>query len=238
MHIFTDESGDLGWSFEPPYGKRGSSRYLTIVAICVPDGKCHHLDRIVRDMYRASRWDTKHERKWTDASEASRLHFARQAARLLIRHPDITYHAIVAYKPNVPRYVRRAPDALYNFMLKVLLLNEMSSHRTVHFVPDQRSVRLGSGNSLHDYLQISLWFEAGANTDLTTAATDSRRCLGLQFADFMAGAVNAGFEHNRKQYLDVPDLDVRTEVLFSVSGNASHPIAPGSSPRLVANHHG
>ncbi|PTR30866.1 hypothetical protein C8J98_106177 [Luteibacter sp. OK325] len=57
-------------------------------------------------MYKASRWDTKKERKWTDACEPSRRHFAQRAASLLAKHDDISYHAIVAYKPNVMPYLR------------------------------------------------------------------------------------------------------------------------------------
>lgn len=214
MHIYTDESGDLGWNFDPPYGKHGSSRFLTIFAACVPDGKCHLLDRVVRDLYKASRWNTKHEKKWTDASEASRIHFSRQAAQLLQRHPDITYHAIVAYKPCVPEHVHRDPEKLYNYMLRLLLLDEMSAHQVVHFIPDNRSVKVESGNSLHDYLQTTLWFEASASTELRTSRTDSKQCRGLQFADFMAGAVNANFEHRRPQYIETPGLTVRVMHLY------------------------
>lgn len=214
MHIYTDESGDLGWSFEPPYGKRGSSRYLTIVGACVPDEKCHLLDRVVRDMYKASRWDTRRERKWTDASEPSRMHFARQAAQLISRHPDITYHAMVAFKPNVPLHIRNDASKLYNFMLKELLVEKMATCEVAHLIPDHRSVKVESGNSLHDYLQTALWFEANAPTELRTTHTDSRHCRGLQFADFMAGAVNASFEHSRPQYLAVPGLEVNISTMY------------------------
>jgi len=128
LYIYTDESGDLGWQFEPPYGQRGSSRYLTIFAACVPDEKCHHLERLVRNMYKASRWE--------------------------------------------------------------------------------------SGNSLHDYLQTTLWYEAGVSTVLHATSTDSKQCRGLQFADFMAGAIAARFEYARHQYLATPGLRVNLRKLY------------------------
>ncbi|KJV36951.1 DUF3800 domain-containing protein [Luteibacter yeojuensis] len=214
MHIYTDESGDLGWNFEPPFGKRGASRYLTIFAACVPDEKCRQLDRLVRDMYTASRWNTKHERKWTDASEPSRRHFAREAARLLSRHADISYRAIVVYKPNVEEYIRTDSDMLYNYMMKSMLLEEMARHDTVHLIPDNRSVKVASGNSLHEYLQTELWLTLGVRTSLHTRSTDSGQCRGLQFADFMAGAVNAKFEYGRSDYLDTPGLKVDIQRLY------------------------
>jgi hypothetical protein len=214
VHIYTDESGDLGWNFEPPYGQRGSSRYLTIVAVCVPDDKCHHLDRVVRDMYTASRWNTKQERKWTDASEASRLHFAKAAAALIRKHEDISYHAIVVYKPNVMEHIRKDPNKLYNYMLKLMLIDEMKKHDSVHFIPDNRSIKVESGNSLHDYLQTELWFNLDAPTRLHTRSTDSKQCRGLQFADFLAGAVNAKHEHRRDQYLATIDLNIAMQTLY------------------------
>jgi hypothetical protein len=214
LYVYADESGDLGWNLDPPYGQRGSSRFLTIFAACVPAAKCHHLDRVVRDMYRASRWNTTKERKWTDASEPSRMHFSRQAAALLQRHDDISYHAIVVYKPNVMAHLRPDPNKLYNFMLKSMLLDEMCKHETVHFIPDNRSVKAASGNSLHDYLQTSLWYEAGASTVLRTASGDSRQNKGLQFADFMAGVVSSSFEQGKSQYLNTEGLRVSIRRLY------------------------
>lgn len=214
MYIYVDESGDLGWTFDPPYGHRGSSRFLTIFAVIVPASKCHLIDRVVRDMYRASRWTTVKERKWIDASEPSRLHFARQAASLLCRHTDISYHAAVVYKPNVALHLRAEPHILYNYMLKLILVGELREHTEVHLVPDNRSVKVASGNSLHEYLQSALWFEAESRTVLRTTASDSAHCRGLQFADFMAGAVNAYFEHEKRQYLETEGLEVAIRKLY------------------------
>lgn len=214
MYIYTDESGDLGWQFSPPYGQRGSSRYLTIFAACVPDEKCHHLERLVRNMYKASRWCSNRERKWIDASEPSRIQFVQQAASLITKHDDISYHAIVVYKPNVTPHLRSDPDKLYNFMVKLLLVNEMKAHDRVHFIPDNRSVKVESGNSLHDYLQTTLWYESGAKTLLYTTSTDSKQCRGLQFADFMAGAIAARFEHDKGQYMATPGLKINLRKLY------------------------
>jgi len=214
LYIYTDESGDLGWQFEAPYGRRGSSRYLAIFAACVPDEKCHHLERVVRDMYKASRWGTTKERKWIDASEPSRLHFARQAASLLGRHDDISYHAIVVYKPNVKAHLRSDSNKLYNYMVKLLLIDEMKKHERVHFIPDNRSVKVESGHSLHDYLQTTLWFESDVSTVLRTTSTDSRQCRALQFADFMAGATAACFEQGKGQYLATPGLELNLRKLY------------------------
>ncbi len=214
LHIYADESGDLGWSFDAPYGRRGSSRYLTIFAVCVDIGKVHRLERIVKDMYKAASWNTKQERKWTDAREKSRHHFVREAAKLLVNHSGISYHAVVAYKPNVRLHLREDANKLYNYMLNLLLVDEMAKHERVCLIPDSRSVKASSGNSLHAYLQTCLWYHKEATTRLETLAGDSKHCKGLQFADFMAGAVSACYESRNPEYLNTPGLDVSLKHLY------------------------
>ncbi|WMN84132.1 DUF3800 domain-containing protein [Vibrio parahaemolyticus] len=38
-NIYLDESGDLGWTFDSPYRRGGSSRYLTIASLIVSPEK-------------------------------------------------------------------------------------------------------------------------------------------------------------------------------------------------------
>lgn len=214
MYIYADESGDLGWKFGAPYGKGGSSRYLVIFAVCVHEEKDHRIDRVIRDLYTASRWDPKKEKKWIHANSRSRQSFVESASKLCESHPDISYHAIAVYKPNVQTHLRADPNKLYNYMLKLLLLSEMSRHQEVLFMPDARSVRVASGDSLHDYLQTELWYEANAKTRLTTLPRDSRQHKGLQFADMMAGAVSNCFEFGDRHCFDHVERHVRLKRLF------------------------
>jgi len=37
MHVFLDESGDLGWNFEHPFRMGGSSRFLTLAFLVVDE---------------------------------------------------------------------------------------------------------------------------------------------------------------------------------------------------------
>lgn len=214
LHIYADESGDLGWNFDAPYGQRGSSRYLTIFAVCVHDAECHRLDRVVRGLYTAARWNTKKERKWTDAGDKPRRHFVQEAAKLAAAHPQISYHAIAAYKPKVQRHLRDDPNKLYNYMLKLMLAKEMAKHDRVCFFPDKRSVKVANGNELQEYLQTWLWYEENARTKLETVPTDSHNCRQLQFADMMAGAVGTTFENRKDAYFQVVEPHVGLKRLY------------------------
>lgn len=51
IYVYLDESGDLGWSLDKPFRYGGSSRYLTIAALIIPDNLRHLPKRIVKDIY-------------------------------------------------------------------------------------------------------------------------------------------------------------------------------------------
>jgi len=61
--IYLDESGDLGWNFTAPFRNGGSSRYLTIAAVCVPSAKIALPKRAVRKLYNKFGWPTGLEKK-------------------------------------------------------------------------------------------------------------------------------------------------------------------------------
>lgn len=197
--IYIDESGDLGWKLDKPYGEGGSSRHLTIAAVVVREHEHEHRPgRVVRDMYKAHGWDTASEKKWTRMSKAARLDFACRAVKLVAGQPSIRLFAMTVKKSNVQEHLRHDPNLLYNYMLKLMLLDEMALHDEVIMKPDPRTIKVQSGNSQHEYLQTVLWYEHGAQTRLHNEPEDSQGQLGIQFADMLAGVVQSYHEHNQQ----------------------------------------
>jgi len=195
--IYLDESGDLGWKLDLPYGQGGSSRYLTIASVVAPDGKSKLVGREIRSLYQKNGWNPKFERKWAEMSLPERRCFAESAANLVRLNPDIRFHAIVVRKENVLPALRREPNLLYNYMLNLSLIDEMAKYRQVTLVPDPRSIKIRSGNSMHEYLQLSLWYDKQVQTVLSTQPSDSKVTPNLQFADMLAGTVQSHFELGR-----------------------------------------
>jgi len=191
-----DESGDLGWDFTAPYRGGGSSRYLTIAALCVPPEKKKIPKRLIKDLYKRFKWNSKQEKKWFHMEANERTAFASSVQEMAAKHPDICLHAIVVYKPNVMQHIRGDSNKLYNYMTKLSLVNQMAGHDVVTLVPDPRSIKVKSGNSLHDYIQTELWFVSEVPTVLSTCPLDSRNCAGIQFADMLSGLVQARFQDN------------------------------------------
>lgn len=197
--IYLDESGDLGWSFGAPYRSGGSSRYLTISAIITSneDKTNYFPKRLIKKLYQKFSWDPNIEMKWAEMSSNERLYFAKKASGMINSHSSIEACAITVYKPKVKEHLRRNPNALYNFMIKLLLVNRMSRFDKVLFHPDPRSIKVESANSLHDYLQINLSCELEAPTILVTNPQDSNKNKGVQFADMLSGVVQQHYSEGK-----------------------------------------
>lgn len=211
--VYVDESGDLGWSFDRPYGDGGSSRYLTIAAMLIPLNKDHIPQRVVRNLYNAGRWDTKREKKWVDMAPPFRQTFARSASKLALKHADIEYRAIVVCKDKVSLTLRADSNKLYNYMLKVLLLDKLARHERVTLIPDPRTVKVSNGKMLDHYLEMML-YEKAAPTQLEVTPMDSRHCLNLQFVDMLAGVIQTHFEMRQSNYWQELQHQVFLERLF------------------------
>ncbi len=192
--VYLDESGDLGWKFDKPYRKGGSSRYLTITSIITPEHKSHLPSRLIKKLYEKFSWDPKQEQKWKYMKEHHKDAFSEKAVNLIQKHPDITYHSITVFKPNVEIHIREDSNKLYNYMIKLMLIEELKQFEVVDFIPDPRSIKVQSGNSLSDYLQTELWFEKGVSTKLQNNPQDSAKSKGIQFADMLSGIIQQHFE--------------------------------------------
>lgn len=212
--IYLDESGDLGWTFAAPYRQGGSSRYLTIAALVAPVEKKHLPERVIRGLYTDRKWSTAKEKKWADMSGSARDDFVTRAVKLRQQHTDICYFAMVVNKQNVAAHIRQDPNLLYNYMIKLLLVREMAKHAEVLLVPDPRTIKLESGNSMHDYLQTNLWFTEEVPTVLTTKPQDSKKTLALQFADMLSGVVQSHFEDGKVDHLNGLGASICLKRLF------------------------
>ena len=198
MFVYLDESGDLGWKFDKPYRQGGSSRYLTIASLAVSASKRNHPKRLLRTLYKKFNWPVGKEKKWSDMTIPERVFFAQKACKLQEDHSsDIKYLSITVKKENVVSHIRSDANKLYNYMIGLSLLNEMKNYEAITFVPDPRSIKVQSGNSLHDYLQTKLWFDKNASTVLSTKPSDSSTSLNVQFADMLSGVVQGYFEDGK-----------------------------------------
>lgn len=213
--IYLDESGDLGWSFERPYRAGGSSRHLTIASLEVSPNLKDKPKRLVKKLYKKFNWNTSKEKKWSEMSVSERTFFAEKALELTTTYPsEIKYHSISVKKERVMPHIRSDANKLYNYMIGLSLLDCMSQHDSVTFVPDPRTIKVQSGNSLHDYLTTKLWFDLNARTQLSTQPISSDQCLNLQFADMLSGLVQHHFEDGNSNAWRILESNICHKKLF------------------------
>lgn len=51
---------------------------------------------------------------------------------------DVHLHTIVVYKPNVEPHIRNDSNKLYNYMIRLCLIDRMCSYDSVTLIPDKR----------------------------------------------------------------------------------------------------
>jgi hypothetical protein len=203
MNLYLDESGDLGWTFNKPYGAGGSSRYLTIATILVPKNISHLPKRIVKEIYRKRKQPTNIEIKGNTLSLDEKEFFLRKAIQLLKDQTSVKVSIITVKKENVQSHIRDDSNKLYNYMVNFAVLDLIKSYPIVNFIPDPRSIKVASGNSLIDYLQTKLWFELNARTTLINSPMESKYNLNIQFIDFLSNIIWSRYEFNKSKYFNL-----------------------------------
>jgi hypothetical protein len=186
VHVFLDESGDLGWTFDRPYRHGGSSRYLTLAFLVADQSQCKYPKRLAKKTAKERGIPHGHELKGCDLPTSSLVRFAQLASKMLASHPALTICTITVKKENVQAHIRADPNKLYNYMLDLSLPDQIKSYPRVVLSPDLRSIKVASGNSMVDYLQTQLWFEHGSSTVLFHEPLESQSSLAIQFVDVVS----------------------------------------------------
>jgi len=141
-------------------------------------------------------------------SPEDRTAFAWAAVKMLKAHPNISLHAAVARKESVADHIRTDPNKLCNHLIEACILNKLAGFDDVTLVPDPRSVKVASSNTLPDHLQMKLWFELGVTTTVESKPRDSASSLQVQCADMLAGLVRSRYEDG-----DLADFHTLSPVL-------------------------
>ena len=214
MHIYCDESGDLGWIFHKPFGNGGSSRYLSIAFLVTPKSLSKLPKRIVRDIYDMKKLPTTIKLKGIDLTHDDKMVFAKKVIKLLKKNPELEVFAITVKKINVEEHIRHDPNKLYNYMIGLILSDKIKDFPEVTLIPDKRSIKVKSGNRLVDYLQIKLWFELNAQTNIQFWPQESHQNLNLLFVDYIVNIVWNHYENNETSIYKMIKNKIESRCLF------------------------
>ena len=214
MNIYLDESGDLGWVLNKPYRHGGSSRYMTIAFIACPNEKKHLLKRIVRKVYNRTKTDPKVELKGSALNVEDKKYFAREVHKLVSMNPDFRIGAITVNKSKVKQHIREDSNKLYNYMIRLAILDVVKHEPMVNLIRDNKTVKVKSGNSLIDYLQTTLWFEMDSRTKLVDIPSDSKKVQNLIFIDWMNNLIWGNYEDRNSEPYEILKSVIDSKKLF------------------------
>jgi len=189
LHVYLDESGDLGFEFSKPYHGGGSSRYLTIAFLLASKNDCVHTRRFTRKFKRDLNIIPSNELKGSLLGDTRLQTFAGRCANFLRDHSECRVLTITANKQNVIQRISSDANKLYNYMIRLCLLDEIKKYDEVRLIPDPRSIKVKSGNSMVDYLQTILMFDLESDTRLIHNPLESHHSLDLQFIDVISHIV-------------------------------------------------
>lgn len=212
--VFLDESGDLGFKFTHPYGNGGSSRFLTMAFFIVPNNKKDLLKRLVRKIYKKYKFDPSEEAKGSHLTNEQREYIANQILSLVRANPDIHICSITVRKDKVTEAMRRDCNLLYNYMMKISVLDKIDTFESVELLRDNKTVKIQSGNSLINYLQTTLTFEYTSSTVIIDKPSDSKKFLCLMLTDWLNNFVFSHYEKNRSTEFLILSPILKNQVLF------------------------
>ncbi|KKK91873.1 hypothetical protein LCGC14_2708590, partial [marine sediment metagenome] len=81
-------------------------------------------------------------------------------------------------------------------MIGLALPDRIKHYPEVTLLPDARSIKVKSGNSLVDYLQIKLWFYLKSKTVVQYKPMESSKVLNIQFIDIICNIIWSSYERN------------------------------------------
>jgi len=195
MLIFLDESGDLGWSFDKPHTKGGSSRYITIAGVVVEQEHLKYLSRYIHDLYKEYSIESHSETKGSRFSNADAASIVSSMRKICDALPSFEIISITSNKLNVISPLRRDQMVFYNHMLNVLLTDLIRKHNDVNIVLDNRTIRSGSVNSFEDCLRAKCWGELQLDANISCRYEDSTRNPGIWVADWLANFIWRHYEN-------------------------------------------
>lgn len=202
-NIYFDESGDLGWQLGNKFRTGGSSRYFTLAFLIIPKAKEKLVERFVR-RFNEKRGSTK-EFKGASFRKGRAVRISREIKSLLERNSDIYIRTVTIEKEQVPVIAQEKgnEEALYNYLVRMGLENEIYQWDSTVIIPDKRSVPNGSQNSCIDMLKILVWFDQKANTSIDYTPRESHSDHKLQFIDWIANFTWRHHENNDSGAIEV-----------------------------------
>lgn len=195
LKIFVDESGNLGTQ----------GRYFAIGALITEDGK--RIRNILKRHCAARGLD---EYKNREATFPEQQDIAQKIKK--VDDHQIGYVCVDKTMIQSER-LRADKNLLFNYTFTYLMKEIVAADpgQDLSLLIDNRNQKVGSTNSLGDYLRIKAYADWGFEHGITTRYCDSKDSKLVQVADFVSGTVLEKYKRERNHVYDIlqPDISVK-----------------------------
>jgi len=194
LKIYIDESGDLG----------AGGRYFVIGALCTEDGK--RIRNIIKK-YCA-------KQKLGEMKNFGMPFVDRQNIALKFKKESdhiIGYVCVDKTKIQSP-HLRADQNLLFNYAFSYLAEKLIANEKQdIRLIVDNRNQKVGSKNSLSEYIKIKAYTEWGFAYNIYTEYLDSKADRLIQAADFVAGNCYQRYHRNKSHIYRIlqPDISIK-----------------------------
>ena len=195
LKIYIDESGDLGTG----------GRYFVIGALCTENGK--RIRNIIKKHCAKHGIDElKNFGMSFEHKQEIALKFKKEADH------KFAYICVDKTKIQSP-HLRADQNLLFNYAFSYLAQKLIANvTQDIRFVIDNRNQKVGSKNSLSEYIRIKAYTEWGFAYNIQTEYLDSKADRLIQAADFIAGNCYQHHHHNKRHIFNIlkPEISIKS----------------------------
>lgn len=172
------------------------------------------INRFVKDIYIKFKISPSIEFKASNIDAHTKKIIAEKTLDFLIKNTDFQLGAITVKKEKVMAHIRTDGNKLYNYMIGQSILPKILTSPSISLIRDMRSVKVESGKSCHEYLQIRLWFDFGTPTVITDLPTFSHTNKCLIFIDWITNFVWSYYEDGANVPFEILAPKLLNQTLF------------------------
>lgn len=189
MHIYLDESGDLGFDFK----KKGTSKHFIITVLLTTNPKriANCVKHLKEDALQ-KKYKRIPEIKFNNSPETFRKRVIRK-----LSEQDISVFIFCLNKNKIVEKLHEKKDKLYNYITGLLfdkILNTVNPQEELIMTVDKVKVGKMQIEDFNFYLGLKLFLSGGGERKLEVIHVDSQKDRCIQAVDFISGTVFHKYE--------------------------------------------
>lgn len=214
MHIYLDESGDLGFGF---VDRNPSSYFIITLLVCGDQGSANavkkSVEKTIKNKINAnSKSNHAHELKGTRSNLSIKAYFFKNAAKnnSWKLYSIILDKKYLLSKLTLPIDKHRIYNVLANHLLKQVDFSDVS---TINLFVD-RSKNLDGVNEFDDMLRVTMDTILPLNVPFNISHIRSHQSYGIQAVDLFCWGIYRKYAHRDEEWYDIFQCRIVYEQTF------------------------